>query len=258
MTELKSTSPAYKLSQVCLKLDQNVILQDLSFDVHWGEKVALLGSSGAGKSSLLKLLNGALKPTQGELQIMGRSRHQLSPKQLRFLQRQIGTIYQQFHLIQDLRVIHNVNAGHLARWPAWKALFSLVYPLGLEQAQAALSQVGMAEETFSPTSQLSGGQQQRVAIARVLIQNPLIVLADEPVASLDPRLSDEIMELLTALLTQQPRMFIASLHDVTLARRYCDRILGLKNGRLMFDLPSSEVSDEQLRLLYQEDKDNAM
>ena len=183
---------------------------------------------------------------------MGRSRHNLSAKQLRFLQRQIGTIYQQFNLIQDLRVIHNVNAGHLARWPLWKALFSLIYPLGLSQAQSALSQVGMAAHTFSPTTQLSGGQQQRVAIARVLIQNPLIVLADEPVSSLDPRLSDEIMELLTSLLADQPRTFIASLHDVELAKLYCDRIIGLKQGQLLFDLPTSEISDEHLKTLYSE------
>ena len=252
MIELGQRPTAYDLKQVSLRLDRQLILQDISLRIDWGERVALLGASGAGKSTLIKLLNGALKPTQGELSIMGRSRLALNPRQLRGIQRQIGTIYQHFNLIRDLRVIHNVNAGHLARWPLWKALWSLVYPLGLDQAQAVLTQVGMDSETFSPTSQLSGGQQQRVAIARVLIQNPLIVLADEPVSSLDPRLSDEIMELLTALLAEQPRTFIASLHDVSLARQYCDRMIGIKAGRILFDKQNDKVTSTDLETLYQE------
>ena len=251
MNELSRSAPAYQLKQVSLELNKNLILKEISFEVGWGERIGILGPSGAGKSSLIRLLNGALKPSNGELKIMGKDRLSLSPKALRFLQRQIGTIYQQFNLIQDLRVIHNVNAGHLARWPIWKALFSLVYPLGLSQAQSALASVGMAAETFSPTSQLSGGQQQRVAIARVLIQNPLIVLADEPVSSLDPRLTDEIMDLLTSLLADQPRTFIASLHDVELAKRYCDRIIGLKSGQLSFDLPVEELSNDMIQSLYE-------
>lgn len=230
--------------------DEAAILQDLNLTIGWGERVAILGSSGAGKSSLLRLLNGALMPSKGDLKILGRSVHGIPRRQLRFLQRQIGTIYQQFHLVRDLRVIHNVNAGHLARWPVWKALWSLVYPLGISQARVALEQVGMADQLFSQTATLSGGQQQRVAIARVLIQNPSVVLADEPVSSLDPRLSQDIMALLLSLLGEQPRTLVMSLHDVALAKQYCDRILGLKAGRLMFDLPSADVTTLDLADLY--------
>ena len=212
--------------------------------------MAIIGSSGAGKSSLLKLLNGAVEPSQGSMQLLGQNRKGLSRRQLRFLQRQVGTIYQQFHLINDLRVIHNINVGNLARWPLWKALWSLVYPLEIPQAHAALEKVGIADQLFNPTAQLSGGQQQRVAIARVLIQNPMVVLADEPVSSLDPRLSDDIMALLLSLLGDQPRTFITSLHDVGLAKHYCDRIVGLQAGCIVFDLPSTAVSTAQLAELY--------
>lgn len=250
MTPIVPNEPAYELKNVFLSRNGVSILEDLEFSINWGERVAIIGASGAGKSSLLKLLNGSLQPSQGSLRLWGQSRAALNRRQLRLLQRQIGTIYQQFHLINDLRVIHNVNAGHLARWPVWKALWSLIYPLEIPQAHHALEQVGMADQLFSPTAQLSGGQQQRVAIARILIQNPMVVLADEPVSSLDPRLSDDIMALLISLLGDQPRTLITSLHDVGLAKHYCDRILGLKAGRLLFDLPSVEVSTACLAELY--------
>ena len=242
--------PVYELQSVSLRLGKMMILQDLNLQVDWGERIAVIGSSGAGKSSLLKLLNGAFQPTRGELKILGRSVSGLGRRQLRILQRQIGTIYQQFHLVNDLRVIHNVNAGHLARWPVWKALWSLLYPLEISLARSALDQVGMADHLFSLTAQLSGGQQQRVAIARVLIQNPTVVLADEPVSSLDPRLSQDIMELLISLLGKQPRTLVTSLHDVALARQYCDRILGLKAGRIVFDVPQEALTMEHLADLY--------
>ena len=246
-----SHSSVYDLKSVCLTLRNQSILHDLDLTVDWGERVAIIGPSGAGKSSLLKLLNGALKPTQGELKILGQPVQMLRPRQLRMLQRQIGTIYQQFHLINDLKVIHNLNAGHLARWPVWKALWSLLYPLEISQAADALAQVGMSEHLWSLTSCLSGGQQQRVAIARVLIQNPSIVLADEPVSSLDPRLSKDIMALLISLLASQPRTVVTSLHDVALARQYCDRMIGLKAGRIIFDRPALSVTTEQLADLYE-------
>ena len=240
----------YELKSVSLRLGETLVLEDININIGWGERIGIIGSSGAGKSSLIKLLNGNLKPTSGRLNIFGKQVEGLSHRKLRLIQRQIGTIYQQFHLVNDLKVIHNVNAGHLAHWPIWKALWSLIYPLEISKARRALEQVGVPEKIWTPTAQLSGGQQQRVAIARILIQNPGVVLADEPVSSLDPRLSQDILSLLTSLLGEQPRTLITSLHDVSLAKQYCDRILGLQAGRLIFDLPVAAVTTEHLAELY--------
>jgi phosphonate transport system ATP-binding protein len=223
-------------------------LTQITLQIQPGERVALVGPSGAGKSTLLQLLNGSLSPSQGELRIFGEILSR-SPRR-RQLQQQIGTIYQQFHLVESLRVIHNVNAGHLGRWPFWKSVVSLIFPRDRAIALAALRQVGIPEKINDRTDQLSGGQQQRVAIARVLVQNPRVILADEPIASLDPNLSHEVMALLCQLCANSNRTLVVSLHDVVLARQYCDRMIGLQNGRIIFDRPTSNVTDRQLAQLY--------
>jgi phosphonate transport system ATP-binding protein len=241
----------FQLTNVTHQFDQTPTLQNLNFTIQSGERVAIVGSSGAGKSTLLKLLNATLQPTHGEIVAFDRPLTQLNPKSRRQIQRQIGMIYQQFHLVDNLRVIHNVNAGHLGRWSIWQALVSLLVPLQRSTALQALTQVGIPEKINERTDQLSGGQQQRVAIARVLVQNPLVILADEPTASLDPELSKEVMALLCRLCAEQGRTLIVSLHDVELARQYCDRMIGLKSGNLIFDLPSKAVTQEVLDELYQ-------
>ncbi len=239
----------FQLEQVSLQFGELGAIADLTLSICPGEKVALIGSSGAGKSTLIRLLNGTLKPTQGNLQAFGRDLSQAKPHQLRQVQRRIGTIYQQFHLVDNLRVIHNVNAGHLGRWSFAKALTSLVIPLEVETAQTALAQVGIPEKIYARTDQLSGGQQQRVAIARVLVQDPSVILADEPISSLDPTLSREVMDLLSNL-CQAERTLIVSLHDVEIAREYCDRMIGLRKGKLVFDAPTSQVSADLISDLY--------
>jgi phosphonate transport system ATP-binding protein len=223
-------------------------LTQITLQITAGERVALVGPSGAGKSTLLQLLNGSLSPSQGELKVFGEILSRSSRR--RQLQQQIGTIYQQFHLVESLRVIHNVNAGHLGRWPFWKSVISLIFPRDRAIALAALQQVGIPEKINDRTDQLSGGQQQRVAIARVLVQNPRVILADEPIASLDPNLSHEVMALLCQLCTDSNRTLVVSLHDVALARQYCDRMIGLQNGRIVFDQPTGDVTDRQLAQLY--------
>ena len=157
-------------------------------------------------------------------------------------------MYQQHNLVTNLSVIHNVNAGHLGRWPMWKALWSLAWPQQVPVAADALARLGIADKLHARTDRLSGGQQQRVALARVLVQDPQIVLADEPVASVDPARSHEIMKLLSEVGTG--RTLLVSLHDVALAKAYCDRIIGLRQGRLVFDLPSDSVNDRHLTKLY--------
>jgi phosphonate transport system ATP-binding protein len=244
------SSPLIKLDNLSFTRDRQPILSDLNLTIYPQETIALIGPSGAGKTTLLRLLNTSLTPTSGRLTLFNRNIQTLSQRDRRHTIRQIGTIYQQFNLVPSLRVIHNLNAGRLGYWPTWKALLSLIYPLGIPAAQAVLAQVGIPEKLFDRTDRLSGGQQQRVAIARVLLQNPRVILADEPIASLDPALSREILTLLTKLCQEQGRTLIMSLHDVELARQFCDRIIGLRQGEILFDKLSCEVNEEQLQTLY--------
>ena len=244
--------PALVLSNVTCRFGSVVALDGVNLAIAPGERTALVGPSGAGKSTLLSLLNGSLTPNSGEVQVLGKLLGRLSPHQRRQLQRQVGTVYQQHNLVANLSVIHNVNAGHLGRWPLWRALWSLVWPQQVSVARQALAQLGLADKLHARTERLSGGQQQRVALARVLVQDPAIVLADEPVASVDPARSHDIMKLLCELLSSlgENRTLVISLHDVALAKAYCDRIVGLRQGRILFDLPGEAVTDEQLARLY--------
>jgi phosphonate transport system ATP-binding protein len=169
---------------------------------------------------------------------------------LRQVQRQIGTVYQQFHLVDNLRVIHNVNAGHLGRWSFLKAATSLLVPMDIETAFKALAQVGISEKLYERTDKLSGGQQQRVAIARVLVQNPTAILADEPISSLDPERSREIMDLLRQLSQDTGKTLVTSLHAIEFARSHYQRIIGLRQGRILFDTPAEALSDSMIEELY--------
>jgi phosphonate transport system ATP-binding protein len=182
--------------------------------------------------------------------VLGRNIAHLRPKLRRQLQRQIGTIYQQFHLVDNLRVIHNVNAGHLGKWSFFKAAVSLMWPLEIETAAKALTQVGIAEKLFERTDRLSGGQQQRVAIARVLVQNPAAILADEPISSLDPERSREIMDLLRQLSQGTGKTLVTSLHAIEFARSHYQRIIGLRQGRILFDTPPEKLTSTTIEQLY--------
>lgn len=226
-------------------------LKDCSLSICQGERVALIGSSGAGKSTLLSLLNGSLMASDGEVWLLGKKLQRISPAGLRRLQRSIGTVYQQHHLVGNLAVIHNVNAGHLGHWSLARSVWSLVWPQEIETAAQALAQVGIVEKLYSRTDRLSGGQQQRVALARVLVQDPLVILADEPISSVDPERSRGIMDLLKSLNETSGKTLVISLHDVEFAVRYCDRIIGLRHGQILFDTPTPAVSSQMLNELYQ-------
>lgn len=247
----KVGQPVFALERAGRRFGDVVALHDVSFTVWPGERVALVGPSGAGKSTLLALLNGSLSPTEGEVRVLGQPIARLDPDARRALQRQIGTMYQQFHLVDNLRVIHNVNAGHLARWSWGKSLLSLVWPLDRATAVRALAQVGIPEKLYARTGHLSGGQQQRVALARVLVQDPRVILADEPVSSLDPERGREMMRLLSELGAAAGRTLVVSLHLMELARTYCQRLIGLRAGEVVFDLPPEQVTAERITSLYQ-------
>ncbi len=244
------TEPLFSLAGVSKRYGDFPALDDVSLTIAPGERVVLIGPSGAGKSTLLGLLNGTLAPSQGEVRALGRALDGLSPKERRAIQRRIGTIYQQYQLVENLPVIHNVNAGHLGRWSLVKALLSLVWPLERERAEQALAQVGIAEKLYTRTSSLSGGQQQRVALARVLVQNPDAILADEPIASLDPERGREIMDLLVEISQTTGKTLVASLHAVEFTHSHFDRAIGLRGGRVLFDCPAEAVDEGMLGALY--------
>jgi phosphonate transport system ATP-binding protein len=247
---VNQTEPIFELKHVSRFFGAVRALSDVNLQIRAGERVALVGSSGAGKSTLINLLNGTILPSSGLVRALGQDLGRLNPRALRQVQRDIGTIYQQFHLVDNLRVIHNVNAGHLGRWSLGKSLLSLVWPLEVETATQALTQVGIPEKLYEPTGQLSGGQQQRVAIARVLVQQPQAILADEPIASLDPERSREIMDLLRDLSQATGKTLVSSLHDIDLARSHFERLIGLHHGRVLFDAPVKAVTDEMIKMLY--------
>lgn len=225
-------------------------LTNVNLSIEAGERVALVGPSGAGKSTLLALLNGSLLPTQGAVKVLGRETATLSSRARREMQREIGTIYQQFHLVDNLSVIHNINAGHLGRWSLLKSIASLVHPLEVETATRVLDQVGIAEKIYERTDSLSGGQQQRVALARVLVQNPTAILADEPISNLDPERGREMMDLLRELCGALNKTLVVSLHAVEFARAHCQRVIGLRHGSVMFDLPARQLTQDTIDALY--------
>lgn len=223
-------------------------LAPLSFDIQPGERVALAGPSGSGKTTLLYVLAGIIQPDEGQLYIKGQLLSGLQPG--RELSRLVGTIHQQYDLVPHLPVIHNVLAGRLGEWGLLRSLVSLVWPQDRHLAETALGQLGIADKVHQRTSHLSGGEKQRVAIARVMVQSPSVVLADEPVASLDPARAEEMLRLLTDLTTSAGKTLIVSLHSPYLIQKYCSRVIGLRNGQMAFDVPSSEVTEPLLDQLY--------
>jgi phosphonate transport system ATP-binding protein len=215
-----------------------------------GERVAFIGPSGAGKTTLFRLLNLTIPPTSGKLFFDGQDVSSLHGAQLRQARLRIGTIYQQHNLVLRLKVIHNVLAGRLGAWSVWKAMASLVRPAGVESAYEALKRVGIPEKLFDRTDELSGGQQQRVAIARVLVQDPQVILADEPVSSVDPTLASSLVKLLVTISEQDGKTLLMNLHSVDLALAFFPRIVGFREGKVLFDLKPAEVTKEPLEELY--------
>jgi len=225
-------------------------LDDVTLRVSRGERVALLGPSGAGKSTLLRLLNATLRPTRGALCFESRDLSALGPGELRAVRRRIGTIFQHPSLVPSLTALQNALCGRLGSWNLLRSLRALVAPApeDVRAGLAALETVGLSGKAAARADELSGGQQQRVAIARVLVQDPEVVLADEPFASLDPGLTVQLADLMFAV--TQRRTLVAAMHDVDLALQRFQRIVGVRAGRVVFDVPAAEVSPELLQELY--------
>lgn len=245
---MSGPGPVIRLLGAGRRFGAHQALDDLDLTVHAGERLAVLGTSGAGKSTLLALLNGSLEPTEGSVEIFGQDPARLPPSRRRRLQRRIGAVSQNFALIEQVRVLHNVNAGRLGRWSTARALASLVWPRSLGEVRDVLDRVDLGWALHERTERLSGGERQRVAIARLLMQAPELTLADEPVSSLDPVRAAGILDLLGA--TPSGGTLVVSLHQPALARAHCTRVVGLRDGRIVVDRPVDEVEDAALDALY--------
>lgn len=231
-----------------------IALAPLDLSIGPGERVALAGPSGSGKTTLLNMLAGLLPPDRGQLFLDSKSVADLRPGSE--LAETVGLIQQDLDLVPQLPVVQNVLAGRLGQWGLLRSLASLFSARERETAYDALSRLGIADKIDERTSRLSGGEQQRVAIARLMVQSPLIVLADEPVSSLDPARAEEMLRLLTGLAGESGRIIIASLHAPDLIRRYFSRVVGLREGALQFDVPAQRLIPQMLDALYDLDRDS--
>lgn len=229
-------------------------LTGIDLQVAAGERVALIGPSGAGKTSLLRLLASALRPSEGQLQVLGCDPWRLSPRARQRLRRRIGLIHQQPPLPPRQRVIAAVSAGRLGQWSLPRALLNLLHPLDASGVQAELARLDLADKLFARCDALSGGQLQRVGIARVLYQRPELLLADEPVSAMDPVLAGHTLALLGQHAQQRGISLVASLHAVELALAHFPRVIGVRAGRILFDRPAAEVSRAELDALYANDQ----
>ena len=227
-----------------------VALDDASLTVARGEVVVLLGLSGSGKSTLLRHVDGLERPTSGTVRVLGREVTRLTGRALRELRSEVGFIFQQFELVPSLTVLENVLTGSLAavRGPRL-GLWSYARAAKVE-ALARLERVGLLDRAYQRADTLSGGQQQRVAIARALMQRPQVLLADEPVASLDPESSDQVMALIREIAADEGLTVICSLHQVDLALSWADRIVGLRHGQVVLDTGTEGLSKAQVMEIY--------
>ncbi|MEO6361937.1 MAG: ATP-binding cassette domain-containing protein [Caldimonas sp.] len=225
-------------------------LGGVSLALAGGERVAVIGPSGAGKTTLVRLLGTSLRPAEGRVELLGADPWRLAAEPLRRLRSRIGVVHQAPPIPPRLRVVTAVLAGRLGAWSAWQGLASLLRPRDIAGAHEALARLDLADRLFDRCDRLSGGQLQRVGIARVLYQRPDLILADEPVSALDPTLADGAIGALVAQAEAGGAALLASLHAVDLALKWFPRIVGMKNGAVVFDRPTAAVTGAMLHELY--------
>jgi len=230
-------------------------LDNVTATIETGEMVALIGSSGSGKSTLMRHISGLMCGDEGDggsIEVLNHiiQRNGRLSRNARKVRTEIGVIFQQFNLVERLSVMTNVLMGSLGRVPTWRSVSNLFPPMERRLALESLARVGMADKAWQRASTLSGGQQQRVAIARALTQRASIVLADEPIASLDPESSRVVMDILAQIHSQEKMTVIVSLHQVEYAIRYCPRTIALRHGKIVYDGPSHTLTPSFLKEIY--------
>ncbi|WP_339486036.1 phosphonate ABC transporter ATP-binding protein [Pseudomonas sp. EL_65y_Pfl2_R95] len=232
----------------------HIALSDIDLKVNTAERIAIIGPSGAGKTTLLRLLATSLQPSTGAISLLDQQPWTLSARQRQRLRARIGLVHQAPPLPPRQRVVTAILAGKLGQWSLLKSLLNLLYPVDINGAQAALARLDLADKLFERCDQLSGGQLQRVGIARVLYQAPNMILADEPVSAMDPVLAGHTLGVLSKEAEARGVTLLASLHAVELAMAHFPRVIGVRAGRIVFDLPSDQVTPEQLDGLYANEK----
>ncbi len=244
------TETVVRLSDVTKRFGATLALDGASLEVQRGEIVVLLGLSGSGKSTLLRHLDGLEQPSAGTVEVLGQMVPDLTGRRLRTLRSRVGFIFQQFELVPSLTVLENVLTGSLATVRGPRLGLWSYGRAGKLAALGHLDRVGLLDRAYQRADTLSGGQQQRVAIARALMQDPEILLADEPVASLDPESSDQVMALIREIAVDRGLTVVCSLHQVDLALSWADRIVGLRHGSVVLDTPTEGLSKAQVMEIY--------
>ncbi|MFD1440369.1 MULTISPECIES: phosphonate ABC transporter ATP-binding protein [Lacticaseibacillus] len=247
----ESVKPVIEFDHVSKIYSNGVVgLKDINLAIQPGEFVVVVGLSGAGKSTLMRAINRLHDVTEGDVRINGTSITKAKGKQLLHIRRQIGMIFQNFNLVNRATVLKNVLTGRVGYYPTWKMIFGLFSAEDKQRAYDALGTVELQDKVYTRADQLSGGQQQRVSIARALTQEPQIILADEPIASLDPQTTKRVMDDLQRINREMGITVVANLHSVELAQAYATRIIGIRAGEKVFDGPVAEATDEAIAEIY--------
>ena len=226
------------------------ILKGVSFSVQSDDFLAIIGPSGAGKSTLIRCINRLVEPNSGSIQLFDKDLLALNPRELRMMRRNVGMIFQEFNLINRMSVMDNVLSGRLGYVGNLRSLFRYFPRTDIVRALEILDRVGLSDHIDKRADALSGGQRQRVGIARALMQQPKLLLLDEPTSALDPKISREVMALIRSIAKELGVPAICNIHDVLLAKEFCNRIVGLQDGVKMFDGPTETLSDGDLEAIY--------
>lgn len=226
------------------------VLRDVTLSVAGRGITAIIGPSGTGKSTLIRCINRLVTPTAGEILFMGQDLARLRGRALRLARRRIGMVFQEYNLVERLSVMENLLCGRLGYVPVWRAWLRRYPQADIDRAFCLLDAVGLAEFATRRADALSGGQRQRVGIARAIMQEPDLILADEPTSSLDPKTSVEIMEILARLAGERDVPVLVNMHDVELARRFANRVIGMSGGAVVFDGAPADLRDSHLAAIY--------
>jgi phosphonate transport system ATP-binding protein len=244
-----------RIEQLTKKFGKVTAVDKVDLDASSPQMIGIIGPSGAGKSTFLRMINRLTPATSGTVLVDGRNILDLEGADKRAWQRDCAMIFQQFNLVPRLDVVTNVMLGRLNRHSTFKSMFNIFGKDEIERAFSALDRLGIAEQALKRADNLSGGQQQRVAIARALTQGPKMILADEPIASLDPMSAQVVMQSLREINERDGLPVICNLHTLDTARNYCDRVVGMRQGRLVFDGPPAELNATAVRDIYGSDQE---